>query len=47
MMLKLRSVLTALALCASLCFATSVASAATIIKLMHEREDAREETNDG
>jgi len=33
MMLKLRSVLTALALCAAICFATSVASAATIIKL--------------
>jgi len=33
MMLKLRTVLSALALCAALCFATSVASAATIIKL--------------
>src|SRR4051812_44744852 len=33
MMLKLRTVLSALALCAAVCFATSVASAATIIKL--------------
>jgi hypothetical protein len=33
MMLKLRMVLSALTLCAALCFATSVASAATIIKL--------------